>query len=309
MADRWLLLIHQIPPKPDYFRVKVRRRLQQLGALAIKNSVYVLPASEGTLEDFQWLAREIEEEGGEATVCEASFVAGLSEGAVRELFLAERAASYQELVQQVQAAMRAGERDRMSAELPRLKRRLADIIETDWFEAPQRREAEDIMAEAERLLEEGEGETSARTSAKRVAAGSTWVTRRGVFIDRVASAWLIRRFIDPEARIEFVDPKEYQHRAGDIRFDMFEAEYTHEGERCTFETLLARFGLRDRALRAIGEIVHDIDCKDEKFGRPEAAGVAALIAGLARDDDDSVRIAHAAPVFDGLYASFSSRRK
>jgi hypothetical protein len=139
--------------------------------------------------------------------------------------------------------------------------------------------------------------------------GRTWVTRRGVQVDRMASAWLIRRFIDPDARFLFVDPKEHRPRAGQVRFDMFDAEYTHEGDGCTFETLLLRFGLRDRALRAIAEIVHDIDCKDEKFGRAETAGVASLIFGIARaHDDDLVRIERARPLFDDLYASFEVRR-
>ena len=134
--------------------------------------------------------------------------------------------------------------------------------------------------------------------------GLTWVTRRDVYVDRIASAWLIRRFIDPKARFKFTGAKSYRPKRGEVRFDMFEAEYTHEGDRCTFETLLQRTGLRDRALRAIGEIVHDIDCKDEKFGRNEAPGVAALLKGLARVyPDDAVRLDRGAAAFDDLYAS------
>jgi hypothetical protein len=134
--------------------------------------------------------------------------------------------------------------------------------------------------------------------------GKTWVTRRDVYIDRIASAWLIRRFIDPKARFKFTAAKAYKPRAGEVRFDMFEAEYTHEGDRCTFETLLQRAGLRDRALKAIGEIVHDIDCKDAKFGRDEAAGIAALVRGLARAySDDATRLERGAAAFDELYAS------
>jgi hypothetical protein len=310
MADRWLLLIHQIPPKPDYFRVKVRRRLHQLGAIAIKNSVYVLPLSDESLEDFQWLAREIEQEGGEATVCAASFVTGLSDEEVQQLFQSERDAAYQELSQQAQAAMRAGDKDGVAAELPRLKRQLADIVRKDFFGAPLRRAAEDVLAEAERTLDAGAAQEVARGASGRVVSGRTWVTRRGVLIDRVASAWLIRRFIDPDAHFVFVDPREYKPNAGEVRFDMFEAEYTHEGDRCTFETLLARFSLRDRALRAISQIVHDIDCKDEKFGRAETMGVAALINGIARaHEDDASRIERAAAVFDDLYASFQRGRR
>jgi hypothetical protein len=89
-----------------------------------------------------------------------------------------------------------------------------------------------------------------------------------------------------------------------VRYDMFEAEYTHEGDRCTFETLLARAGIRDRRLRAIAEVVHDIDCKDSKFGREEAPGIAALIRGLVRTQvDDAARLERGARIFDDFYAS------
>ena len=140
--------------------------------------------------------------------------------------------------------------------------------------------------------------------------GRTWVTRRGVFVDRIASAWLIKRFIDPEARFKFVPPEGYAPRKGELRFDMFEAEYTHEGDRCTFETLVRRFRWRDPALRTIGEIVHDIDCKDTKFGRPEASGVERMLAGIARKHAvDTTRLQRGAAVFDSLYQSFARAPK
>src|ERR671930_1868166 len=118
--------------------------------------------------------------------------------------------------------------------------------------------------------------------------GRTWVTRTGIKIDRMASAWLIRKFIDPQARFKFVPAKGYAPLEGELRFDMFEAEFTHEGDLCTFEVLVARLGLDDRALVPIAQIVHDIDLKDSKFDRPETAGIDRLIAGIAmghRDDE------------------------
>jgi hypothetical protein len=135
-----------------------------------------------------------------------------------------------------------------------------------------------------------------------------WVTRAGVFVDRMASAWLIRRFIDPDARFKFVRTARYAALAGEARFDMTRGEYTHEGDRCTFEVLCQRFVLTDAGLSDIAEIVHDIDLKDEKFGRAEADGVAAVLRGITETtDDDSLRIASAANVFDGLLAQFRSR--
>ena len=135
-----------------------------------------------------------------------------------------------------------------------------------------------------------------------------WVTRQGVHVDRIACAWLIRRFLDPEARFGFVAPRDYQPRDGEIRFDMYDAEFTHDGDRCTFEVLLDEAGIKDPALRAVGEVVHDIDIKDAKFGRSEAAGVARLIVGLARRTrDDRERIERGGQLFDDLYESFPQR--
>ena len=314
-APRWLLLIHQIPPKPDYFRVKVRRRLQRIGAVPLKSSVYVLPCGDETLEDFQWLAGEIVTEGGEATICEATFLEGVSDEEVRQLFHSARDADYREIAAAAHELARAGDASRTAAELPRLVKRLGEVAGVDFLGAPARREAEDALAEADRSISAARrgAEPGVRAAAgARALRGRTWVTRRGVYVDRIASAWLIRRFLDPDARFAFVDPKGYRPRAGELRFDMFDAEYTHEGDSCTFETLLDRLGgdlARDRALRAIAEIVHDIDCKDEKFGREEAAGVASLLSGIARaHDDDAARVERGAALFDDLYASFARGR-
>ncbi|MGH7537730.1 MAG: chromate resistance protein ChrB domain-containing protein [Gemmatimonadales bacterium] len=242
---RWLLLVHRLPPKPDYLRVKVRRRLRGLGAAPLKNSVYVLPNTAEAREDFEWLTREIVADGGEAAVCEVTFVAGVTDAEL-------------------------GAR----------------------FERPP-------------------AETTAEAAATpdRVAPGRTWVTRTDVHVDRLASAWLIRRFIDPEARVKFVTARAYRPEPGELRFDMFDGEYTHEGDRCTFETLTARFGLVDRALGAIAEIVHDIDCKDDKFGRPEVAGIATLVHGVVTAHaDDTARIERGAALWDDLYAHFRRKR-
>jgi hypothetical protein len=305
-AERWLLLIHQIPPKPDYFRVKVRRRLQRIGAVALKNSVYLLPSRPETIEDFRWLRREITADGGEATVCEASFIEGITVTELEGMFAVERDGEYAEVVMGVQrlgeppgGAEPAG----VAAELGRLRRRLQEIEAIDYFGAPGRRAAERAVTTAEgRSSSKIEG-GSARPGGEDMR-GRTWVTRRDVFVDRIASAWLVQRFIDPKAKFKFTGSKTYRPKAGEVRFDMFEAEYTHEGDRCTFETLVERAGLRNRALRAIGEIVHDIDCKDGKFGREEAPGVEAVLRGLVRAfPDDATRLERGTTVFDDLYAS------
>ena len=295
----WLFLIHQIPPKPDYFRVKVRRRLQRLGAVALKNSVYLLPRRTETREDFEWLAREIQAEGGEATLCHGALLAGTSDEEVETMFRTERDTDYAAIERDARAL--AGRGEPTEDELARLRRRLEETERIDWFDAPGRAAAERALA--------GAASSPAPEAAEAGASpvrGATWVTRTGIKVDRISSAWLIRRFIDPAARFKFVPAKGYRPIAGELRFDMFQGEYTHEGDRCTFETLLLRFGLTDPALRALGEIVHDVDCKDDKFSRPEAAGIASLIDGLALAYlDDTERLERGGAVFEGLYAYIS----
>ncbi len=320
---RWVLLIHQIPPKPDYLRVKISRRLQRIGAVAIKNSVYVLPAGDATLEDFQWVLREITSEGGDGSVCRASFVDGLTDEEVEQLFRVARSRDYEEIGDAARAALKAltaakvadaDFRARARGELARLKRRTADVSAIDFFGSPARAQVDELLERLEvRLRAASPSETSPVIHARgapvvdpREVRGRTWVTREGVFVDRIASAWLIRRRVDPDARFAFVPAEGYVPKPGELRFDMFEAEFTHEGDRCTFETLVARFGLHaDTALRAVAEIVHDIDVKDAKFARAEAAGVERLLEGVAAaypSDDD--RLEHGAAIFDGLYAAF-----
>lgn len=308
-SGRWLLLFHQIPPKPDYFRVKVWRRLQRIGAVPVKNSVWVLPYSEQAVEDLRWLLQEIVEGGGEGSVCRGNFVDGLSDPDVKALFHKARAAEYAAIARDAKSVARKP----APGEIARLNRRLAEVAAIDYFGAPDRRAVERAVARLEAQVRGPDPRGDRKAHVGRGGGpmrGRTWVTRRGVFVDRIASAWLIKRFIDAEARFKFVAPEGYSPRKGEVRFDMFEAEYTHEGDCCTFETLLRRFRLRDPALRAIGEIVHDIDCKDAKFGRAEAAGVERLLGGIARESaTDMTRARRGAAVFDNLYQSFVGSRR
>jgi hypothetical protein len=311
-------LIHQIPPRPSYLRVKVGRRLQALGAVPVKNSVYVLPRGDQALEDFQWVRREIVAGRGDASVCEARFVEGLSDAAVEALFNAAREADYETLAREarrLQASLRpakrrpAPDRERASAALLRLRKRLAELAAVDFFGAPGRGTAEGLLAAIEGGLRAGGAASPESATPVGAVKGRTWVTRAGVHVDRIASAWLIRRFIDADAGFKFVRAQEYTPKAGELRFDMYEAEFTHEGEECTFEVLMRRFGLGDPALRSVAEIVHDVDLKDSRFSRPEAAGLDRLIAGMAmRHKDDESRLREGAAVFESLYEYFKRKR-
>lgn len=316
---RWLLLLHQLPAKPAYLRVKLWRRLQALGAVALKNAVYVLPASDQAQEDFEWLLKEIIEAGGEALICEARMLDGLTDNDVRALFSAARDSEYAEIADEARtlsdkcaAAESADSQSDLKAQFARLKARYAQTVSTDFFDATGRLTTESLISGLERILSQASLESSMQESPRVMSQelkNRIWVTRRGVHIDRIACSWLIRRFIDPDAHLKFVVAKGYVPEPGELRFDMFDAEFTHEGDRCSFEVLLQRTGLDDAGLKLIAEIVHDIDLKDHKFERDETAGVKTLIDSICTDTaDDQERIARGSVLFDDLYSLFRKLR-
>jgi hypothetical protein len=305
LSGRWLVLIAQLPAKPDYLRVKLRRRIQRVGALSLRGGVYVLPDRDEALEDFTWLRDELIHDGGDAIVCAARTVIGITDADLEDRFRALRAADYRDIVVAARAVGAGPAGDEAGRELSRLRRRVEEIAKLDFFQSP-------VQADARRALDDAAqaSQVAPRTSIEPDApiAGRVWVTRSGVFVDRMASAWLILRFIDPRAKFKFTPGATYSPQPGELRFDMYRGEYTHDGNRCTFETLLDRFGLSDPALRAISEIVHDIDCKDERFARPEAAGIELVVRGLVdAEADDARRIELGGAIFDGLLAQFRAR--
>ena len=320
LETRWLLLIHQIPPKPDYLRVKIWRRLQRLGAVPVKNSVYVLPKNDQTQEDFQWVLREVIESGGEASLCEARFVDGLKDDEVIQLFRSARDDDYQEISRDLERIATSFSkktktdsetRKRLALELERIHKRMADVVSIDFFGAPGREGAERLIFALDARLHEGSPAGKAAKAKQQLQdfQDHTWVTRKGIHVDRIASAWLIRRFIDSKARFKFVAAKGYQLQPGEIRFDMYEAEFTHEGDRCTFEVLIERVGISDPGLGPIAEIVHDIDLKDAKFAREETLGIERVITGIAvSHKQDEARLERGCALFDDLYEYYRKKK-
>ena len=314
----WLLLIHQLPPEPAYLRVKVWRQLQSLGAVSLKNSVYVLPSRDETREDFQWLLRTIVAGGGEGTLVEARIVDGFTDQELEAMFQAARDADYQAIAEEARALAASLDKPKRGKDLApdaqnavrRLRKRLAATFALDFFSASGRETADGLVRALEaRLSTKPSAPEPAVSSPIDAFKGRTWITRQGVHVDRIACAWLIRRFVDSDAKFKFVAGKNYQPAAGELRFDMFEAEFTHEGDRCSFEVMLERFGLRDAALAAIGELVHDIDLKDSKYERDETAGLAHMIIGLcASEREDETRIARGGQLFDYFYDYFRRKR-
>jgi hypothetical protein len=295
-AREWYLLIHQLPPEPLYLRAKIRQRLSKVGAVALKSSVYALPNRDECLEDFEWIAEEARSGGGEAWVCEGRFLECSADEALVRASRSERDADYAALARSLR-------------EMPvaRAEKRLEEIARIDFFRADGRKRTETLI---EKLRERST--ESMKTSKKSKAGklvGRRWVTRRGVKVDRISSAWFVRRFIDPKAPFRFIDPTTEKPRAGEIGFDMVGGDFTHEGDRCTFEGLIRATGVRDRALEPIAEIVHDLDVKDGKYGRPEVPGVERLLAGLfSLHADDKSRLDRGFALFDELYGSFGGKR-
>jgi hypothetical protein len=321
---RWLVLVYQFPKGPGSQRVKLWRRLQNIGAIAIKHSVYVLPLNEQSQEDFHWLLAELAAAGADGAILESRFVDGMTDQQVRSLFDAARQTDYADLLEEINsnfrsidAADRLAENTDLDAHrlLVRAKKRLAEIEAIDYFGCVAHDAVDAAIRQLGERIASGPAEPRGGVKTKmsielKQLRNRTWVTRRGVRIDRIASAWLVRRWIDPDAKFKFVAAKNYEPGERDIRFDMFEGEFTHQGDNCTFEVLIGHARPDDAALRAIAEIVHDIDLKDSKFSRVETQGIASLIAGIvARVDDDERRIERGSVVFDDLYRFFTDLDK
>ena len=293
------------------------RRLQQLGAIPVKQAVYALPDTPEAREDFEWLKAEITGAGGEATVFAADNVDAWSDEALVQEFKRTRETSYKELGREIEraiAALRSTAKSRRRPNAQRVvdtfRQRLDAIAQIDFFSAPGRDRAATLLRDLEaRITDVGVDAAAAKTSRKsaRDYVGRTWATRPRPGVDRMASAWLIARFIDPKARFVFAASPDRVPR-GALPFDMFGVEFTHHGDRCTFETLCAMFGIEDPSVGRIATIVHDLDLKDDRYGAPEAATLGALIDGLRQSTaDDATLLTQGMSLFESLYRSFSRR--
>jgi hypothetical protein len=311
---RWLLLILSVPPHPSSLRVRTWRRLRALGAVALKSSVYLLPATDAHHEQFQWLAQEVKTAGGEATLVRVDRIENLPPAEVIHLFQEARDRDWEGFADRYRRLLRAADRraagpalERRREEARRLAREAERLRQIDFFAAPKAREAERLREAVEgRLRPAGPRRPAGRVPRLEGLRGRRWVTRPRPHIDRVASAWLIRRFVDPEAEILFAEPEAFPADA--IPFDAPGVELGHHGEDCTFETLLARAGLADKRLGRLAEIVHEADLGDEKFHRPEAPGIELTARGLlALFADDREVLAHGMTLFDALYAALAAR--
>ncbi len=314
-TTRWLLLIHQIPKSPAYLRAKVGKQLARIGAIPVKNSVYVLPRSGGALEDFQWIARELRSAGAEATVFEAAVVEGLTDEEIRERFRVaitpEFDALRDEAAQGAKALRKKQRASEPAVDVPRLRKRLDALAAIDFFGAPAAKEAAARVVECEHLVAPPDSPLALAPVDRADLVGRRWATRKGIHVDRIATAWLVRRFLDPEAKFLWLGKGEAPPGTDVLRFDTFGGEFTHEGDRCSFEVLAVRAGLdHDPGVRAVGEIIHDLDLKDTKFDRPETAGVGALLQGVCwTHPGDDARLGAGCALLDALYETFTRQAK
>jgi hypothetical protein len=306
----WLVFSYSLPSKARSSpRVAVWRRLRANGAVSPKGGVYVLPNRPDCAEAFQWLAQEVEDAKGEALLMHVDRFEGMSDQALIALFQEARRKDYAALdarIADLQRTLKSrGAAGEAREALARLRREHAEVARIDFFETA---EAAAVAAKLDRL-EQALAPASAgggRVEPAAIAAYRTvrWVTRPQPHVDRLACVWLIRRFVNPRAAVRYAAVPE----PDEVAFDMPGATFGHRGNLCTFETMVRAFALDDPGLRAIAEIVHEIDLRDGRFSRPEIAGVDAILrgwGGLA----DAEREVHGTALFEGLYTSLGRAPK
>lgn len=316
---RWLLFVHQLPASPSNLRVRTWRRLQQLGAVPVKQAVYALPDTPPAREDFEWLKTEVTSAGGDASVFAADHIDTFSDDALVEEFRRARQEAYGTLAREIErmlARVSAKRRPRgaRGPAVPRLveafRGRLAALERIDFFGSAGGDRVASLVAQLEGRLRPSRQTPGLATTSNATDLTSyrrrSWVTRPRPGVDRMGSAWLIRRFIDAEARFAFAVDRESLPAADAIPFDMFGVDFSHRGEDCTFETLCNVFGITDPAVARIAQIVHDLDLKDGRFGAPDAGTVGTLIEGLQLTTaEDDLLLERGITLFESLYRAFA----
>jgi hypothetical protein len=290
----WLLLMFSLPAKQASRRVEVWRKLRQYGALSLPSSGYLLPNSAANHEHFEWLAAAIRKYKGQASVVKVSAIDDQPPVQLRQKFIEARSQDYEELLRELRT--RSGKRS--SGELARLRRRFQQIVAIDFFNSPFRSRVESLLNRADGLSQVS---STTRVKARKEYLNRTWVTRYRPGIDRVSSAWLIRKFIDSNARFTFADDPRTISDA--VPFDMFQAGgFGHRGEDCTFETLRKEFSIRDPKVAVIAQIIHDADLEDEKYGRSEGLGLDRVLIGWAQEGTaDEELLRRGVEMIEGLY--------
>jgi hypothetical protein len=321
-SQEWLLLFYSVPSSPVSNRMKIWRKLSKTGAVQLKGSVYILPATDEHEEFFQWLIGEVKSMGGDGAFVRTGDIRTMANADIRQLFITQVDQEYhrqekaldvlERKSQSIRKGTKSEEGKRLADQAAKLAKDFEDIGKRDFFNSSTGQ----IMKKRIQALEAGlrdagkkSPEEAASVTARRIQdyQGKIWATRKNPFVDRMASAWLISRFIDPKASFAFIDEREATNLdKSTVVFDVRGGEFTHIGDLCTFEVLIKIFGIKDKAVKKMAEVVHDLDVKDEKYGKPEATGVEDILAGIrktAKSDSDGLERGMAA--FEMLYQSKS----
>ena len=300
----WLLLLVRLPATHSAERVAIWRKLKKSGAIQIQTSTYVLPDDPPRYETFQWLTQHIRDAGGDATLVRVREIEGWSNERLIELFNAARAKEYASLREMLGPLIaRAGRTSKSSGKLDRIRKQFGEFREADFFDSPKGRDLEMVLRKLEKTQP---GSKPQPKLEPRDFRDKVWLTRPRPEIDRVGSAWLISKFIDPKAKFVFESRRPPNRRV--LTFDMLEGDFSHDGDDCTFETLIRRFGIEDKAVRKIAEMIHDADLDDEKFQRNECIGIDRILKGWAKQGlPDKEILRRGFECFDALY-TFLQRR-
>ncbi len=319
-SREWLLIFYSVPSHPVSNRMMIWRKLAKVGAVQLKGAVYILPATEEHEEFLQWLIGEVKSMGGDGAFVRSAEIRTMTDADIRRLFSTQADQEYHRLekaldvverkIQSIRKGTKSEEGKRLADQVAKITKEFDGVAKRDFFDTSTGK----AMRKRIQALEAGLRDAGKKTpeEAASIVARRTldyqeksWATRKNPFIDRMASAWLIKRFIDPKASFAFIDERDIGSLDNTtIAFDVRGAVFTHVGDLCTFEVLVKSFGIKDRAVKKIAEIVHDLDVKDEKYNKPEAAGVEDILAGIrktAKNDADGLERGMAA--FEMLYQS------
>ena len=318
--QEWLLIFYSVPSHPVSSRMKIWRKLVRSGAVQLKGAVYVIPATDEHQELFQWLIGEVRSLGGDGAFARSSAIETMSDDEVRELFIRQineeyrgmekAVSSLEQKIQSIRKGTKLQDRSPLIDQLAKASRDFEDIRKRDFFssaagEAISKRLLQ-LQSGLKGLDKGGFGEVAA-VSPKHAEKyqNRVWITRKKPFVDRMASAWLIKRFIDTNATFKFIEERELSAGApGSVAFDLRNAEFTHVGDLCTFEVLVKAFAIKDKAVKQLAEIVHDLDVKDEKYGNAGTTGVEEILTGIRKTGkNDLDTLERGMAVFEMLYQS------
>jgi hypothetical protein len=316
----WLIFFYSAPSKPVSSRMKIWRRLIKAGSLPFKGAAYILPYSEEHYELCQWLVSEVDALGGEAAFIVAEKIETMNDKEIKDLFDKQRERDYQDLEKgseaietKIQSIKKGsgGQTKKTEEALNKLLKEFEAVKKIDFFSsktgAVLKKKLDALRTELSDIDVSYQKMQIPAISRKRAAdyRGMTWITRKRPSVDRMASAWLIKKFIDKNAAFRFADEKEIgQSGKKTVSFDVVSGEFTHLGDMCTFEVIAKAFGLNEKKIKKIAAIVHELDIKDDKYKTPEAKGIEDILTGIrktAKDDNDALQRGMA--IFEMLYES------